>query len=303
MMLLSSLVDEFIADRAVFCLDKTLEYYMYSLSFFLDHVGRDKKIGDLHPDDLREYVVFLRSRMKSTSVRTYCRAVVAFLNWVNENNEKFGVHIDLSPLRRLPRADPDQIIPLSCDEVDIIDQCFDLDTVKGLRDFCMFHLMLDCGLRRGEIVRLKKGDVVFLRSLIHIRFSKFGKSRTLPVPAFLLEKLQAYSDLRPDGCTSFFWSVRGTCRPVTSDTIHTVFFRLKSMSGVSRIHPHLCRHTFASSFVCMGGSLEMLRIYMGHFDYSVTRMYLHIANEFLLSEGDLYYKLDSCFFKKFISER
>lgn len=59
---------------------------------------------------------------------------------------------------------------------------------------------------------------------------------------------------------------------------------------------HLCRHTFATSYIMGGGNLEFLRLLMGHTDYNVTKTYLHLANQYHLMGADVY-KLDKVFFK------
>ncbi|WP_081820350.1 tyrosine-type recombinase/integrase [Robinsoniella sp. KNHs210] len=62
------------------------------------------------------------------------------------------------------------------------------------------------------------------------------------------------------------------------------------------MHPHLLRHTFATSYIIGGGNLEMLRLLLGHYDYNVTRNYLHLAYQYMILNADIY-KLDSVFFK------
>ena len=46
-----------------------------------------------------------------------------------------------------------------------------------------------------------------------------------------------------------------------------------------------------------GGSLEMLRLLLGHSDYEVTRSYLHLAHQCQLLHSDVYY-LNPIYFKK-----
>ena len=75
------------------------------------------------------------------------------------------------------------------------------------------------------------------------------------------------------------------------------FSLLKKKMGIDRIHPHLCRHTFATAYIIGGGSLEMLRLLLGHSDYEVTRSYLHLAHQCQLLHSDVYY-LDPIYFKK-----
>ena len=76
-----------------------------------------------------------------------------------------------------------------------------------------------------------------------------------------------------------------------------IFRRLKNITGISRIHPHLLRHTFATAFVLQGGDLESLRLLLGHEDIQTTSIYLHLANKYKILDADIY-KLDDIFFKK-----
>jgi len=77
-----------------------------------------------------------------------------------------------------------------------------------------------------------------------------------------------------------------------------MFSKLKDKSGVTRVHAHLLRHTFATSFILGGGNLEMLRILMGHSDYAVTQKYLHVAAQMGIIGSEVY-KLDRIFFKNY----
>ena len=88
----------------------------------------------------------------------------------------------------------------------------------------------------------------------------------------------------------------GTNIPINSNVIKQLFARLKRMSGIERIHPHLLRHTFATSFMVGGGNMEFLRLMMGHEDYETTKIYLHLAQEVKMLHSEIY-KLDSSFFE------
>lgn len=85
--------------------------------------------------------------------------------------------------------------------------------------------------------------------------------------------------------------------PVTADAVKHLFTRLKKESEIKRLHAHLLRHTFATSYLIGGGNLEFLRVFMGHSDYNVTKIYSQLAAESKMLGVDVY-RLDSIFFKK-----
>ena len=84
--------------------------------------------------------------------------------------------------------------------------------------------------------------------------------------------------------------------PINSNVIKQLFARIKKSSGLDRIHPHLLRHTFATSYIMGGGNMEFLRMMLGHSDYETTKIYLHLAQEAKMLHNDIY-RLDPIFFK------
>ena len=292
---------------------KTLTYYERNLGFFLDFLqgsgALENDINTLSSTVLMEYLVYLRSRdrysshplrssmksvdgkIKSNTVNSYMRAVKAFFNYLYRlhlTDQKFTEGV------RLPRSDDDQIIPLLRDEVARIDAVFDRTCANDLRNLCIIHLMLDAGLRVQEVISLRPGDVIFDSNTIVVNRSKGDKSRVVILAPPLLGYLKDYiSVFKPVG-VMFFTAVDHN--PISESAIRALFLRVIRNTGISRLHPHLLRHTFATSYIMGGGNLETLRILMGHFDYSVTRKYLHLASQYQILGADIY-PLDPVFFR------
>ena len=76
-----------------------------------------------------------------------------------------------------------------------------------------------------------------------------------------------------------------------------MFHGLKKKTGIERLHCHLCRHTFGTSYIMGDGNLELLRVMMGHTDYSTTKMYIQMATEYKIVKYPIY-KLDPIFFER-----
>ncbi|MDE7208141.1 MAG: site-specific integrase, partial [Lachnospiraceae bacterium] len=288
-------------NRSVYCSPETLRSYKGHLKVFFDFLEASggKSIAQLSFDDFNDaalfgnFIIYLRGKnVKNVTIRSYCRIAKAYLRYCYQN--------DLCPdYLKGVRMPPDDSVPkvvLYSDEVKKIDACFDMLTEKGRRNYCMFHLMLDCGLRSQEVRHLHYEDIDRERNIIHILESKGCKSRIALIPDFLIQEIDKYVKLRYHSSDMLFLSLR-TNEPVTADALKHLFTKLKKESGIKRLHAHLLRHTFATSYLIGGGNLEFLRVFMGHSDYNVTKIYSQLAAESKMLGVDVYH-LDPIFFKK-----
>nr|WP_288890190.1 tyrosine-type recombinase/integrase [uncultured Blautia sp.] len=311
--------DLFIFDRETYCNAKTIKNYKNTLSYFFNYMTdtykcslSDIKLSDVTIMDLKGYVIMLRKRDKlsshpykpteskpitNTSIRTYSIDLRAFFNFLynNEYMEK-----DLMKKFKLIKRESKLVLPLFADEVREIDTLFNLKTSSGLRNYCMLHLMLDEGMRSGDVCGLKVQDVCFQQNHILVFDGKGNKDRIIPLATGLKKHLHQYVTIyRPYTDHDFmFCSADGAHAPVTENTIKCLFARIRKKTEITRLKPHLLRHTFATSFILGGGDLESLRIYLGHTTYDTTQNYLHLANTYNRMGSDVY-RLDKIFFKTY----
>ena len=293
--------DLFMRNRSVYCSPETLRSYEGHLKVFFDFLEASggKSIERLSFDDFKDaalfgdFIIHLRKKnVKNVTIRSYCRIAKAYLRYCYQND----FCPDYLKGVRLPPDDSVPKVVLYSDEVKKIDECFDMMTEKGRRNYCMFHLMLDCGLRSQEVRHLRYEDIDRERNIIHILDSKGGKSRITLIPNFLIREIDHYMFLRLSSSDVLFLSLRSG-EPVTADSVKHLFSRLKKESGIKRLHAHLLRHTFATSYLIGGGNLEFLRVFMGHSDYNVTKIYSQLAAESKMLGVDVYH-LDPIFFEK-----
>ena len=296
MQLISDYIKLFIQDRKVYCEDVTVQSYIFYLGRFTKWLDSDD-FDLLNKQTLRDYIYSLRYRMKNTSIATNYRPVKAFCKWLYQEDY---LDKDITIGVKLPKKDPAIVEPLTDQEVHQIDDTIINKSVNkhiALRNYCIFHLALDCGLRRKEIVQLQRLDIKFDRLIIHN--AKNNKDRIVLLPRFLYFSLRNYyneshfaHDYVKNSSSSVFLDMYDN-EPITLNTIKCFYQDLKSLSGIERIHGHLCRHTFATSYLQYGGDMEKLRLFMGHSDYEILKNYLHLS----LIYPDVY-RLDDIFFKK-----
>lgn len=298
---LDILYKRFVQEKKSYCSDRTIEYYKVNIKDFIDYYLINHKtydIGFISRNDFINYIYYLRNKreLKNTSIRTYCRAIKVFANYLLDNEY---IEFDFTYKVKMPRPDNKIIIPLSDQEVSIIDNSLKLETKIGLRNYLIIHFMLDMGLRLSEVINLRFKDLDYVNSLVVINNSKFNKSRILPLPNCLKDMIINYQLMNKEKRIYYF--VTDDKKKLTKDTIKNLFRRLKDKSEIERLHPHLLRHTFATSYIMGGGSLENLRVLLGHSDYNVTKNYLHISTQQKLIHYDIY-KLDKIYFQNYNSK-
>ena len=161
----------------------------------------------------------------------------------------------------------------------------------------LIGLLASSGLRVGEALRLDRGDIDWSDGVLHIRQSKFRKSRLVPLAPSVLEALERYAQLRDRlrptrAGESFFVSLRGT--RVIHECVWKTFRALCDGAGIgagSSVRPtiHDLRHRFAVrvllSWYCDGidvqPRLSWLSTYLGHRDPVASYWYLSAAPELL----------------------
>ncbi len=258
----------------------TISWYKDQLeNFYLWLHSEDP--ADLNLLKFKQYGVFLKSlnkrngdRLSSSSVHGSMRAVKAFYNFcIGEDYLE-----DISRQLRLPKVHcKEQLILDDSEIIKLLRACDESFSHCSLRNKCFVLLMLDSGLRRGEIPRINIGDINFNNKSMIIR-GKGSKQRLIPIGYQTCESLLDYR-LKyrqvASGSEPFFLDLNG--QRCSDNTIKQIFKRLKVTSGIERLHPHLLRHTFATYYLADGGDLETLRLILGHSNIQTTQMYLHLA--------------------------
>lgn len=178
----------------------------------------------------------------------------------------------------------------------------------------LLSLLWVSGLRIGEALRLNLEDVDTDNAVLHIRESKFFKSRLVPLTLSAAAALETYRIHREQhdhdqrSNAPFFINARG--KRFSHSTVHYTFRGLTRHLGIRTVQGrnprlHDFRHTFATR--CLNeayqtgknpnATLPLLATYLGHVDIACTQIYLHPASGLLATAGqrflEHYYKSDS----------
>jgi len=186
------------------------------------------------------------------------------------------------------------ISTLSDEEIISIVRTLDPSSRTEARNLTIFMLLIDTGLRIGELMSLKMPDVHISQGYMKV-MGKGRKERIVPIGNSAQKALQRYI-LRhralPShaGIENVFLSAQGT--PLTGNSMRLMFSRLGQRSGVQRLHAHLCRHTFATRFLTNGGDVFTLQRILGHSTLEMVRHYVNLASDDVLAKHQMCSPLD-----------
>src|SRR5437588_3828192 len=144
----------------------------------------------------------------------------------------------------------------------------------------LVSVALHSGMRLGEILNLRWYDLDFSSGFILVRDSKNGESRHVPMDATLSALFRAYPHRL--GTDLVFSSSRGG-RIVD---VRTGFLNSCKRVGLTDLHFHDLRHTFASQFVMAGGDLYILKEILGHKSPAMAARYAHVSPTYLIKSID-----------------
>jgi site-specific recombinase XerD len=164
--------------------------------------------------------------------------------------------------------------------------------------YMMLVLAYCAGLRLGEIVGLKLGDLDLNADCIEVHNTKFFKSRRLPLSATAMAALRDYLQARAkagaptESDAPLFWHAKGGYGYVAAGAHLRRLIRvagLKSTAGRSGPRVHDLRHAFVVHRMTMWYEqginpqtrLPYLAAYLGHRDIHSTLVYLTITQELL----------------------
>ena len=276
------------SQATVFWYSRVLTYF----SEYLDKNNLPSTLGTLDLHTVREFILYLQTKRKwdghpyvpstgdnlaAISVQTYVRALKAFFSWLHR--EGYTEHNILADLRP-PKAPQRLVKVLGDEEIRRILASLDRDTATGCRNTAMMITLLDTGLRLSELTNLKMADAHIDEGYLKV-MGKGSKERIAPIGGLAQKVLLRYiHHFRPQPLNiaedTLFLTLEG--RQVTGNTVKEIIERISKKSGVSRLHSHLCRHTFATNYLINGGDVFSLQQILGHSSLEMVRRYVTLAS-------------------------
>jgi len=186
-----------------------------------------------------------------------------------------------TPLIRTPRTLPKILEPA---EVDAL-----VAALRRWRDRAMVEAMVLGGLRRCEVLGLRFEDLRPGEGRVFVVAGKGGHQRLIPISGRFFRSLAIYlDDERPTSADTarVFVALKGPRRgqPLSEDGLDQVMRAARQRAGLAHASCHELRHTCLTRLREAGMALEAVQAQAGHRSIESTRIYLHLANDWLAGE-------------------
>src|SRR5262249_60937173 len=160
-----------------------------------------------------------------------------------------------------------------------------LDMAGSLRDRVMLSLGYGCGLRAGEIVRLRAGDIDSAQMIIRIIQSKGRKDRHVMLPPELLLSLREWWRVRPTRFDEgvpvgerWLFPGRRQGQHLTYRQLSRVFHESAAAARITkRVSLHTLRHSFGTDLLDKGIDIRYIQALLGHSKLDTTARYARVA--------------------------
>lgn len=165
----------------------------------------------------------------------------------------------------------------------------DVTTLKGLRDRAILSVMLGCGLRREEVVKLevkhlqqREGRWVILD--LH---GKHNRTRTVPMAAWVKALIDKYTEAAGVVSGALFRRIRkGDKLQDEGMQSQAVWDIVQAYSPVENLAPHDLRRTFAKLAAKGGAPLVQIQKTLGHASIQTTENYIGADQDLSMAPSD-----------------
>ena len=224
------------------------------------------------PDEVRRFQLYLVESGTSICNRNRIMTGVRFLFRVTLRRHDLAVwHI----------KEPERLPPVLCpEEVKRV-----LTMATSLKARAMLTLAYGCGLRAGEVVRLRAGDIDSEQKIIRIVQSKGRKDQRVMLPPVLLKLLRQWWKARPTAYDAelapeqrWLFPGRRDHQPLTTRQFSRLFKEAAKAAGLRKAVPlHSLRHSFGTHLLERGTNIRVIQALLGHEKLDSTARYARVA--------------------------
>lgn len=244
---------------------KTIKAYLYYNVALWRFVKKSPR--EVTNQDITNFIERLIDRgMAHSSINLAINAIKFYFERMWHRNVSVNIR-HLKKEQKLP-------IVLTKNEVRII-----MDQITNEKHRLLVQLLYGCGLRVGEVVRLRKGDILVERNLVRVHQGKGAKDRYTLLPAALKPILQTLITV---GSLDEFVCPSGRGGHLTEASVQKIIEQAVRRAGIHKpVSPHTFRHSFATHLLEAGTDIRYIQELLGHKKLETTQIYTKVSSAHL----------------------
>ena len=265
--------------------NRTVEAYRDDLHAFCEYLNLqpdeyDPKIVD--ESDIRGWMIELLDEGHSPrSIKRYLSSLRSFYKFML----RVGI-INKDITRKIIAPKEDKPLPVFFREAEMQQATAyesQADDFESIRNCLIIEMLYQTGMRQAEMLGLTDCDFDLTQGQVRI-FGKRRKERIVPIGEALVNQIKDYLAARQQlgNVSNFFVRIKRNGEVVSMDkkTLYNiVHMRMREVSTLKKVSPHVLRHTFATTMLNNGADIRTIQSLMGHASLAATQVYTHTTFE------------------------
>ena len=151
-------------------------------------------------------------------------------------------------------------------------------TTNGIFYKCFLALLADTGARINEILYIEKKNVNLEKSEILLTTTKTKEDRVVYLSDYIgVPIVKMMMQIKSDH--KYLLHNISKNRAANYDDIRYILRNAKKDLGLKKLHPHMFRHTLATTLVEGGSDIASIMLILGHKNIKTTERYLHVSDK------------------------
>ncbi len=233
-----------------------------------------ESLENVHYNQIRNWIVSLVDQgVTNRTINRKVSSLKTFYKFLQKIEE-----IEVNPLakHKALKTQKKQEIPFSIKEMENVFVEFNEGDFVSLRDKLIVELFYSTGMRRIELINIKRSDVNLSSKTIKV-LGKRNKERIVPLIPTVIETLEKYlAEKREINTNTEHLLITEKGNKIYETLVYRVINRYFSkVSTKTKKSPHILRHTFATQLLNQGADLNSVKELLGHSSLASTQVYTH----------------------------
>ena len=260
--------------------NNTIINYELDIILFENYI-KLKKINEKNIEykHILDFISYLKDNHKSSSINRCLSSLRSYYNYLIRNdyikNNPFNIVNSMKKEKKLPNY-------FKYNEFEELVNSIDTNNNLGIRNKCIFELLLCTGCRVNELVNIKLIDIDINNREIKV-LGKGNKERIVYLGSYAIDSLNEYLNIREyllKNKKNDYLFLNHLGSKLTTRGIKDIIDKiLKKTMNNMKITPHTFRHSFATMLLNEGCDLKSVQELLGHVSLSTTSIYTHVSND------------------------